>query len=638
MNHYDNCSKQITEKDNIPDNPGIAMCADEVDDQDKEDNASVLDQVESDLRDLLGKDPVLRHIIQDLRDDEAGLIEDGIGEDNSSDDAVDDSDASSSNEDFDSISDIWDGGPGNDNSIEPLDPENYEGIAFDQLVGIDHVIDKTVNSMIPILKSVLESGRNIPPVAGLMISGPRGTGRTHMSLAIAAELVKDSGMKVFRVDIGDPIVEDVNIDDIKETFNYLADVHKGPAILLIDDIPGRSAFGTDPFFSKTKILEALAGELMKLVQDVQNPLVIIGTTVDPKDLPAEFFDLSLFPLAVKMEYPDVSVVWPRLLATAGVADVDPGLDMNTKLTVRELKHLLKFILLHAGDVNVKDDDIGFARSLMQAKSQAFDLPAEVPSETLDAYVGEKTIKIVKEQLLLSIEYSKLAAHYGILPAKGVFITGPMGCGKTHLAHCIAGELKWSLVQLNVGSFGSEYLHAHERQLHKMVNDWLGRQEPMVVLMDEVDNLVPLDAGNEDWAARTGNMVLLEIERLLHRKGEPLIVIAATSRPEAVNPALIRSGRLDLRIDIGFPDPREREALFRLYLGDVGRDLDVSAAVRMPYTPAEIERVAKQTLWHAFVHATQTGKQSPPNEVDLQNAIKQIPPQDKLLHNRGSVSR
>jgi len=342
-----------------------------------------------------------------------------------------------------------------------------------------------------------------------------------------------------------------------------------------------------------------------------------------------------------MKYPEITTVWKHLLDTAGLDSVDLRMDKCTKLTVRRLKHLLKFALVHARShehEQISQEDVQYACSLIKASKLGFDLPVEVPSVDLNDFVGENALNIVKEQLLLPIRYSDLAGHYGITSTKGVFITGPMGCGKTHLARCIAGELKWSLVHLNVGNFGSEYMYAHERQLHIMVEDWLGRQEPMVVLMDEVDNLVPLSAAKEDWAARTGNMVLLEIERLLHRKGEPLLVIAATNRPEEVNPALIRSGRLDLRIDLGFPDSEEREALFRLYLGNIGSDLDISSALQQPYTPAEIERVAKRTLWHAFVRATNTGKQSPPNKFDLQKAVKQISPQDKLLYNRGSVNR
>lgn len=627
MNYHDDCPDFMIENKKNLENQEVGLCSDKDDNQSDEEEKKGLSKTEDTESDfsLFDTGSLLRQLIRDIENQD----------DKKNDDEDEEEELYEPNDDF--LSGLLDF----DSQPEPLDPNQYENIELSQLVGIKQVINNVQDSIIPLLKTVLGLKQKVPPVAGVMISGPKGTGKTHLALAIAAQLVKDTEIKVFRVRLGNPVTEDIDFDDIKTIASQLTDNYDAPAILLIDNIPGKSAFGTETMFMKPKIMEALADELMTLAQDVSEPLIFIGTTVDSKDLPADFFDLSLFPLSVNMEYPDASMVWQRLMDVVGLDMVDHGLDRNAKLTVRELKHLLKFALVHAhgsGREQVLQEDIHFAHSLMQAKAQAFGLPSEVPSVTLDSYIGDKTIKIVKEQLLLSIKYSDLAGHYGILPAKGVFITGPMGCGKTHLARCIAGELKWSLVQLNVGSFGSEYLHAHERQLHMMVDEWLGRQEPMVVLMDEVDNLVPLGAGNEDWAARTGNMVLLEIERLLHRQGEPLLVVAATSRPEDVNPALIRSGRLDLRVDIGFPDPRERESLFRLYLGEIGKDLDVSFAVQVAYTPAEIERVAKRTLWHAFVRATKTGSQSPPNEVDLQQAMKQIPPQDKIMHNRGSVSR
>ncbi len=555
-------------------------------------------------------------------------------------DMDDDSDPVSAMDDFlDTLHGMW-RDVMEDGTI-PLSKDDYIDITFDQIIGLDRVIERVQNEIIPFFKAVLELESSVPRVAGLMISGPRHTGKSHIALAIIRELALHHDVTVFRVQLSDGSTDDIDTGTLDEVFKQLQEKETGPAILLLENIPGKSSFNAETLMMKSGVLDDLADDLMEMVEQVPGPLLMIGTTTDLKDLPAGLFDLSLFPLNIRTRYPDIMATWRRIMEDAGLEPITTGLDRSSKLTVRQVKHLLKFAMIHAridGRSTLQEGDIRYARSLLKAKEQVFDVPVEVPKVDLNSFVGHKAVKVVREQLLLPIRYSDLAQHYGIPPAKGVFITGPMGCGKTHLARCIAGELKWSLVHLNVGSFGSEYLHAHERQLHMMVNDWLGRQEPMVVLMDEVDNLVPLEASKEDWAARTGNMVLLEIERLLHRKGEPLLVVAATSRPEDVNPALIRAGRLDLRIDLGFPDEQEREALFRLYLGEIGKDLDISAAVQQPYTPAEIERVSKRTLWQAFVRATKTGIQSPPSEVDLQQAMRQVPPQDKVLHNRGSVSR
>ncbi len=531
-----------------------------------------------------------------------------------------------------------------EDSDEKMDLEDYKELTLDRLKGMDSVINKLKKDIIPLAEKVLEvEDIDIPRNIGILIVGPKGTAKRHLAFSIINELRKTAEFDVYEFDVSNIKNNSEVLSSLKRLIKVRKDgeedeEEKRPIAVVVRDIPQIESM--ENLFSDNSSLNELADILMRLMNERMDvPLVLIGTTVSKSNLPPELLSISIFPLIVETKFPSISETWKELAKDAGIQTVDFPQDVNITLGVEDVKHMLKLSYLKAkqeGRDKISKEDIYYSITIARDREGAFNLPVEVPNVTLSDFVGEKTLETVRNQLLLPLKYPQLASRYGIKLVRGVFVTGPMGCGKTHLARCIAGELKWPLVQLNVGSFGSEYLHAHERQLHMMVEEWLRRSDPMVVLMDEVDNLVPLEASREDWAARTGNMVLLEIERLLNREGAPLIVIAATSRPDEVNPALIRSGRLDLRIDLGFPNIEERERLFKLYLGEIGKELDVSDAAKLPYTPAEIKKIAERTLWVAFVRATKQGRATPPNQLDLQVALNQIPPHDRTLHHRGTV--
>lgn len=144
--------------------------------------------------------------------------------------------------------------------------------------------------------------------------------------------------------------------------------------------------------------------------------------------------------------------------------------------------------------------------------------------------------------------------------------GPPGTGKTFITKKLAEELGCGFISKNMGEFGSSYLH----QTTKNIKDFFtaakkaAENEAIILFLDEIDSLVSARTNNVDAnKAEEVSQFLQEFNSL--EDCPNLIVIAATNRPDHLDPAILRSGRLDKKVYLGPPDDIARKALFQMYI-------------------------------------------------------------------------
>ena len=144
--------------------------------------------------------------------------------------------------------------------------------------------------------------------------------------------------------------------------------------------------------------------------------------------------------------------------------------------------------------------------------------------------------------------------------------GPPGTGKTFITKKLAEELGCGFISKNMGEFGSSYLH----QTTKNIKDFFtaakkaAENEAIILFLDEIDSLVSARTNNVDAnKAEEVSQFLQEFNAL--EEVPNLIVIAATNRPDHLDPAILRSGRLDKKVYLGPPDDVARKALFQMYI-------------------------------------------------------------------------
>ena len=209
---------------------------------------------------------------------------------------------------------------------------------------------------------------------------------------------------------------------------------------------------------------------------------------------------------------------------------------------------------------------------------------------------EKT-KLQNNELILKLytEYEK----FKISIPTGMLFYGPPGTGKTFITRKLAEELGCGFISKNMGEFGSSYLHQTTKNIADFF-DWAKKaaeHEPIILFLDEIDSLVSARTTNVDAnKAEEVSQFLQEFNAL--ESAPNLIVIAATNRPDHLDSAILRSGRLDKKIYLGPPDEIARKALFQMYIERAGRpstDLDYDELARLSdgYVSADIEAICDE---------------------------------------------
>ena len=174
---------------------------------------------------------------------------------------------------------------------------------------------------------------------------------------------------------------------------------------------------------------------------------------------------------------------------------------------------------------------------------------------------------VKRLLDAVIEHShmhdEIYEQVGLAPPRGILLTGPSGTGKTAMARALSGEKQLPLIAIDGPQLYSKWLGESERALREVFKK-ARRAAPCILFFDTIDAVAPkfgADQFGTDVYQRILSQLLREIDNLRDVKG--VILLAATNRPERIEPALLRSGRFDYILPFAKPDAAERAAIMRL---------------------------------------------------------------------------
>ncbi len=224
-----------------------------------------------------------------------------------------------------------------------------------------------------------------------------------------------------------------------------------------------------------------------------------------------------------------------------------------------------------------------------------DSGSSIPGKIEDSETSSEWQKNNELLLKLYTEYEK----FKISIPTGMLFYGPPGTGKTFITRKLAEELGCGFISKNMGEFGSSYLH----QTTKNIKDFFtgakkaAENEPIILFLDEIDSLVSARTSNIDAnKAEEVSQFLQEFNAL--ETAPNLIVIAATNRPDHLDPAILRSGRLDKKIYLWPPDDTARRALFEMYIEKKWRpheilDYDELAKLSEWYVSADIEAICDE---------------------------------------------
>ena len=219
----------------------------------------------------------------------------------------------------------------------------------------------------------------------------------------------------------------------------------------------------------------------------------------------------------------------------------------------------------------------------------------------DLIVGETTLAELKRVVGL-IENPDITLKLGIDPPKGILLYGPPGTGKTTIAKVLANEAHAAFFSISLAEIYSMWMGESEQRVHGLFQE-ARKHKPAIVFIDEIDSLMARrgNATTGAYADKIANQVLQEIDGI--RDSNYVFVVGATNAPDAVDPALLRGGRLSTQIEIPLPEATEREKLFSLYLqrATLSKDIDVKALAQKTevYSGADIKDICEQAIVRVY---------------------------------------
>ena len=235
----------------------------------------------------------------------------------------------------------------------------------------------------------------------------------------------------------------------------------------------------------------------------------------------------------------------------------------------------------------------------------------------------KQIKELKEAIELPFENPNAFSEMGIVPPKGVLLTGPPGTGKTMLAKAVANSTNATFLGLVGAELAQKYIGEGGRMVRELF-DMAREKSPSIIFIDEIDSIgskrLDVSTSGDREVQRTLMQLLSEIDGF--DSLDDVKVIAATNRPELLDAALLRPGRFDRIIEIPLPDIEGREAIFRVHSGKMPKAKEVDdrklASMTEGFSGAEI----KSAVLEAGISAISDNRKSV-NKDDFILAIKKV---------------
>jgi len=230
-----------------------------------------------------------------------------------------------------------------------------------------------------------------------------------------------------------------------------------------------------------------------------------------------------------------------------------------------------------------------------------EITIEVPKVSWKDIGGlEDVKKQLEESVILPVREPELFKKYGIRPPKGILLYGPPGVGKTLLAKALANESGMNFISVKGPEILSKWVGESEKAIREIFRR--ARQvAPAIVFFDEIDAIAPSRGYSSKSTETVVSQLLTEMSGI--EELNDIVVVAATNRPDILDPALLRPGRFDRQIYVPVPDVDAREKIFRVHTSGMPVDSRINmrrlAELTEGFTGADIEAVCREAAMSAM---------------------------------------
>lgn len=501
--------------------------------------------------------------------------------------------------------------------------QNEPIVMYDNIGGFKDLKDR-LRTLVeyPLRYPELFDNLNISPPRGILLTGAKGSGKTLFAQAVSFE----TGVHRFYI-MATEIVKGW-WESESEMDKYFEQIkHFQPAVVIIDQI---DVLAPIPSSTTTDLERRLTERLINnLAQLEGTQIVLIGTCESVELVHPLIKGYGRFEVEISIPVPtpedryDILEVITRGIPLDNV-DLQKVVESTTgfspadlELFVKEagIRTLERYNIFDAGQLEssnrsnetlkkleISQEDFNLAL-LNVRPSASKEFVNQIPKVSWNDIGGLSAVKqAIQETIAWPIERPDLFTNMGITPPKGILLYGPPGTGKTLVAKAISNQIKANFLSVK----GPELLTKWFAESPRMIRDLFKRAKqlaPCIIFFDEIDALVPLrssgtGAGGSQERDRVINQLLATLDGMDSISG--VFVIGATNRPDAIDPALLRPGRIDRLIYVPIPSVDDRLQILKVHTEKMNLsekvDLRELAKQTTNFTGADLQNVCREAVF------------------------------------------
>jgi transitional endoplasmic reticulum ATPase len=536
---------------------------------------------------------------------------------------------------------------------EPYKPEEgkkeVSDIHYEDIGGLGREL-QLVREMIelPLRHPEIFERLGIQPPKGVLLYGPPGTGKTLIAKAVANEVdahfISLSGPEIMSKYYGE------SEKGLREKFEEAE--QNAPAIIFIDEIDSIAPKRAEV---QGEVERRVVAQLLSLMDGLKGrgQVIVIAATNLPDSIDPALRRGGRFDREIEIGIPDkkgrleIFQVHSRGVPLDDDVKIEEFANSTHGFVGADISLLVKEAAMHAlrkviprikidedipnevlDQLKVTNEDFAQARKHVEPSAMR-EVLVEVPDVTWKQVGGLEDVKQeLREAVEWPLKFPEVFERLQTKPPKGILLFGPPGTGKTLLAKAVANESECNFIAVKGPELLSKWVGESEKGVREIFRK--ARQaSPSIIFFDEIDALVPRRGtfqGSSHVTESVVSQILTELDGMEELKN--VTILAATNRPDMLDEALLRPGRLERHIYVPAPDEESRRKIFEVFLGgDTGnilsKDIDIEALVKKTqgYVGADIEalvREAKMAAMRDFIVLMGTS-----NEQERTDAIKNV---------------
>ena len=500
--------------------------------------------------------------------------------------------------------------------------DKKSGITYEEVGGLRSEI-KVMREIVelPLRHPELFTRLGVEPHSGILLYGPPGCGKTLLAKVLASE----SEANMFSIN-GPEIMNKY----YGETEARLRDMFKeakdnSPSIIFIDEIDAIAPKREEAYGDVEKRVVAQLLALMDGLTERGN-VIVLGATNRPDSVDPALRRPGRFDREIEISVPNADGRFEVLqIHTRGMPI---GNDVELKILASELhgytgadmkslcrEAAMKSIRRYLPKIDLETEKIP-SKILQSMEIKLIDfydaMHEVVPTAMREFYVERSKIfwenvgglddakKILQENLIAAMNDPEKFIKMGIKPPKGALLYGPPGCGKTILARALSTESGGNMILVRGPEILSKWVGESEKAIREIFRK-AKASSPCVVIFDELDSLAKLKSGEESGVGETIlSQLLTEMEE---GSSSRVVIIGITNRPDMIDNAMLRSGRLDLRIFVPPPDEKGRLNIIEILTENMPLSSDVNlneiALATQNYSGADLAALCREAAVEAM---------------------------------------